>query len=213
MFFYSYILFGLAGYLNALTILQFKTMTGVQTGNISNIFINLFANEYNLSMKLLLYVLSFIVGSIIVGYFTHHKIKFQHRMLQFAGIHLITAFFLFLSFYLNWSDYFIVSLISLRMGMQNAFPVINPRNRIRTTSLTGLITEIGITIGSKVIYKNENEVFNVFLNIMYLIVFIIGIVFASYLYQNISIFISILFISIIEVLTAIYCLYTGTLKK
>lgn len=213
MLFYSFILYGLAGYLNALTILSLNTTTGVHTGNISNIYMHFINNQYKLSFELLFYVLIFITGSAIVGYFTRHKIQFKLRMNQFAGIHIMTAFFLLFAHQFNWSRYAISSIISLRMGMQNAFPVTTPNKRIRTTSLTGLITELGIKIGGIAQTKYKKEIEALFFNFMYLAAFSIGVIISAFLYYKVSLRVNVLFISIIELLTAIYCLYTGTLKN
>lgn len=134
-----------AGYLNALSIMTFGTMTSGHTGNITKAFISLADGKFNLFYGPILLLLCFFLGSLTSGYFFPYE---NFKLYRSYG----KLFFLFAVIYFGLSiidlpPALIVGSLTFILGVQNGLFVFYRGVIVRTTNLTGTITDIGIALG------------------------------------------------------------------
>jgi uncharacterized membrane protein YoaK (UPF0700 family) len=145
----SFILALVAGLVNSIGLLGFKhesvshlsgTATLLGTGAInSNI-----SDTFHLALVLL----SFLVGSAISGYFLNGgSLKLGRK---YSGLLTLEAVFIFISIYfLSKGSVNGHYLASAACGLQNALATTYSGAVIRTTHVTGIFTDLGIMLGSK----------------------------------------------------------------
>jgi uncharacterized membrane protein YoaK (UPF0700 family) len=145
----SFVLALVAGIVNSIGLLGFKHQsvshlsgtatllgTGVINANFSDIF------------HLVFVLLSFLVGSAISGYFLHSGSLKLGR--NYSGLLCLEAIFLLGSIYfLTKNSLHGHYLASAACGLQNALVTTYSGAVIRTTHVTGLFTDLGIMLGSK----------------------------------------------------------------
>ncbi|WP_158967858.1 YoaK family protein [Paraglaciecola sp. L3A3] len=145
----SFILALVAGLVNAIGLLGFKhqsishlsgTATLVGTGFLNSSFIDV--------LHLALVLFSFLIGSMISGYFlSSGSLKLGRN---YSGLLYLEGAFLFISVYFLSKDsahghYF----ASAACGLQNALVTTFSGAVIRTTHVTGIFTDLGIMLGAK----------------------------------------------------------------
>lgn len=209
---YTYILHGLAGFLNALTIMIFGQMTGVMTGNMSKIVISTMSGEHSTAKILLIYTLCYFIGSVISGFLTQFHVSHNLRDLEFFGYHLLFAAMFAIAWFVNGTDVLGISVVAVRLGIQNALPLPSRRKRIRTTSMTGLLTEIGILVGGLLRQAKLVNMRNLTFNILYLLTFIFGTGVAAFVHYQTDLNV-LVFAIFLEILTALFCYYLSTIKE
>jgi uncharacterized membrane protein YoaK (UPF0700 family) len=145
----SFILALVAGLVNSVGLLGFKhqsishlsgTATLFGTGIINASFVDAF--------HLALILISFLFGSAISGYFVGSGSLKLGR--NYSGLLILEALFLFGSIYFL-SDNISLGhyLASAACGLQNALATTYSGAVIRTTHVTGIFTDLGIMLGSK----------------------------------------------------------------
>lgn len=202
---YTFILHGIAGYLNALTIMIFGQMTGVHTGNISNVFINFFEGDHLDAWSLLLCILSFFAGNILIGFLSEFEITYRTRYWQLTAFHLLSAIFFFVIIHFDPSVQATINVISFRLGIQNGLPVPETNHRKTTTSLTGLMTTVGVGIGRTLRSRTLFKLSRLKREALYLTVFVAGTSLAAIMTYHTYFDERIVFI-ILELLAASFCL-------
>ncbi|WP_018659026.1 YoaK family protein [Allofustis seminis] len=209
---YTYLLHALAGFLNALTIMAFGKMTGVMTGNMSSMIILGFAGEKHAALVLLFYVFCYFLGSMIVGFLSQFHISHQVRDLDFFGFHLLFAALFTLFWFLTDSIVLSISVVAVRLGMQNAFPLPSRHKRIRTTSMTGLLTEIGILMGGLLRGSHLVNIRSLTFNILYLLTFFLGTSISALIHYKTHF--SVLLVGIVlELLAAAFCYRLSSIEQ
>lgn len=148
-----------AGYLNALSIMAFGTMTAGHTGSLTNAFIGLADGEFNLFFGPLVLLLCFFIGTITSGYF----FPYEHFQLH---LHYGILFFIFAAIYLGLAfidlpSTLFLSCLTFLMGMQNGLFVFYRGVIVRTTILTGNITDIGVALGKRMRSKQFKDVWKI----------------------------------------------------
>lgn len=129
------------------------------TGDVSRLasdLVMLDTSHYLNLLKVSIAILGFLSGSTCSGYFIHHpeiepRLPFG-KMLILLGISLLASWFLL-------ENYYLVSILicSFVCGAQNAMASRFKGVVLRTTHLTGLLTELGIFLGMKLKgHKVEN---------------------------------------------------------
>lgn len=144
----------IAGYLNVATILLYSQMLAGQTGRISSIVISLVETSFdNIPGALILFV-AFFVGIILSGYlFPSSGFNPQSR---FAYTLMIIAVFLVIISVLELPILLELCYVAFVLGLQNGMFVFYRGMVVRTTILTGTITDIGTSIGRRLKGINKN---------------------------------------------------------
>lgn len=143
-----------AGAVNAGGFLAVGYYTSHMTGVVSSIADYLALNNFTMAGISVLFLLSFIVGAATTSIVINHA-RSRGLSGEFAAAILLESIFLLLFGVLQsqWADSPVVSatvLISLLcfiMGLQNAIITKISNAEIRTTHVTGLVTDIGIELG------------------------------------------------------------------
>jgi uncharacterized membrane protein YoaK (UPF0700 family) len=149
-----------AGATNAGGYLAVQMYTSHMTGVVSSMADNLALGHADLVLAALGALLSFIVGAatsaLLVNYSRLHALHSQFALPLMVEACLLLVFGL-LGARLSDIDGFFVSLtvmlLSFIMGLQNALITKLSNAEIRTTHITGIVTDIGIELG-KFVYRN-----------------------------------------------------------
>lgn len=153
----SFVLALVAGLVNSIGLLGFKhhsishlsgTATLLGTGVINSNFSDVF--------HLAVIILSFLAGSIISGYFLRSGSLKLGR--NYSGLLSLEAILFFCSVYFLSKDSLLGHyLASTACGLQNALATTYSGAIIRTTHVTGIFTDLGIMLGSKLRGKNFDK--------------------------------------------------------
>ena len=146
----SFVLALVAGLVNSIGLLGFKhqavshlsgTATLVGTGVINSNFSD--------TLHLVLILLSFLIGSMISGYFLRSGSLRLGR--NYSRLLLLEAMFLLGSLYfLSENSGYGHFLASAACGLQNALATTYSGAVVRTTHITGIFTDLGIMLGARI---------------------------------------------------------------
>ena len=178
----AFVLALVAGLVNSIGLLGFKhqsishlsgTATLLGTGIINSNFSDV--------LHLAFVLLSFLVGSAISGFFLHSGSLKLGR--NYSGLLSLEAIFLFGSIYFLAKDsvnghY----LASVACGLQNAIATTYSGAVIRTTHVTGIFTDIGIMLGSK-LRGDKFDKRKALLFLLIIVGFILGAAFGAYFFS------------------------------
>ncbi len=145
-----------AGYTNAVTLLTCHTATSHLSGTTSNLGIEIASQQWTVAGYSFFLVATFVIGAALSGFTTE-----LGRRLQWESIYvlpmalqglLLTGFSLCIEFIsgvelLGGSALFLATgLASLAMGLQNATITRISHGVVRTTHVTGVLTDLGLEI-------------------------------------------------------------------
>ena len=139
-----YLLRLLGGYLNVTAIILFSRVVGGQTGNISKIAIAYVEGNFNTVFQLVAIAFTFMLGGFISGLlkpFDRAEMGPRYGFL-FVGIGLIFVLFSIMGFN---SVFFLLYLV-LVLGATNGITLYCKGMVVKTTIITGTLTDIGITL-------------------------------------------------------------------
>lgn len=177
----SFILALIAGFINAVGLLGFNHQSiSHLSGTATLLGSGILNSDFFTTIHLGLILISFLIGSMISGYFlTGGSLRLGRnysRLLTLEGI------FIFTSFYFLSKDSLIGHyLASIACGLQNALVTTYSGAVIRTTHVTGIFTDLGIMLGSKL----RGELFDKRKAILFLLIiagFIVGGILGSYFF-------------------------------
>ncbi|MWV17946.1 DUF1275 domain-containing protein [Pseudomonas sp. L-22-4S-12] len=160
----GFVLAFVAGAINAGGFLAVQQYTSHMTGIVSSMADNLVLGAYDLVLNGAGGLLSFLLGAICSAIMVNYSRR-RRRHAEFAMPLLLEAFLL-LCFGLLGSrladvqGLFVpvtVMLLCFIMGLQNALITKLSKAEIRTTHITGIVTDIGIELG-KLLYWNRSPV-------------------------------------------------------
>lgn len=139
-----------AGLVNIAGFLSFKQLTTNVTGHFALFTSDIILYDFWNSAIYILYILSFLLGSFISG-FLIEKFKESKKLNVFVLPTLIECLILLsigvLSNIIEMkSTFLMVCSLLFAMGMQNSFVTKISNAVVRTTHLTGLVTDLGIDI-------------------------------------------------------------------
>lgn len=135
----------IAGYLSALTIIIFSQMVAGHTGSITNLAMNLVVGDYSDMLRVLLIILSFFLGTIASGFIYPKENKNTQR--KYSPYFFITGIIFIIVSQNNYHSFHFLAYITFVLGLQNGMFVYYKGLIVRTTILTGPITDIGTAIG------------------------------------------------------------------
>lgn len=152
-----------AGAINAGGFLVVRLYTSHMTGFVSTVADNLVLGNTVLVLGALGALLAFVCGAALTAVLVNWAR--QHRLHSSYALPLLTVALLMLVFglvgavTLNWRTPFAVPgtvlLLSFMMGLQNATVSKMSSSEIRTTHMTGVVTDLGIELG-KLLYWNRS---------------------------------------------------------
>ncbi|MGE5517693.1 MAG: YoaK family protein [Bacteroidota bacterium] len=151
-----------AGAMNAGGFLAVDQYTSHMTGIVSSVADNLAINNLELVLTGIGSVAAFVAGaaysSVLINWGRHHRThsRYAYPLLWEAGLLLV---FGLMGGTLELKSGFIsitVTLLCFIMGLQNAIITKVSNAEIRTTHMTGIITDIGIELG-KMVYLNSQD--------------------------------------------------------
>ena len=160
------ILAGVAGAINAGGFLAVQQYTSHMTGIVSSMADNLVLGAYSLVLSGLGGLLCFLLGAICSAMLVHYARR-RRRHSEFA-LPLLLEALLLLGFGLlgarlsSIEGLFVpltVMLLCFIMGLQNALITKLSRAEIRTTHITGIVTDIGIELGKLLYWNRHGEQF------------------------------------------------------
>ncbi|HHX36764.1 MAG TPA: DUF1275 domain-containing protein [Clostridiaceae bacterium] len=168
---------GIAGYLNAGAVLEFLMPVSHVTGNLTQFAIcAAVGNEIRLWQYVVMF-LGFLAGATMSG------LVFKQKILSFRehpyGLYLIAmGCLLLMQSYLVTSRFWVMFFLSLIMGAQNGMFIFYRGLLVRTTHMTGYITDAGTALATMIKPERAGERPVAFKNFIFylgsIIIFVLG---------------------------------------
>lgn len=139
----------LAGYVNVILLLQFAVPVSHVTGSIAHLALDGARHDQSHLQLAASMVFAFLLGAMLTGYWIEGPM-FQHRRrygMVFIAQGLALAASAWLLDHENWTA---VPAAALGCGMQNALATSYRGLNLRTTHMTGIVTDIGVLLGLRV---------------------------------------------------------------
>lgn len=168
-----------AGMINVLGLISFLHQSvSHMTGNASLLAMSIFQQDVSAVIFLILIILSYILGSSFSGYIlgnSHFKLGRRYGI----PLSLVTLFILFCWIFIPHYPRYALLWACCAMGVQNAMVSHYQGAIIRTTHLSGVLTDLGLALGY--FFKGLiNEPKKVILHLLILIGFILGSLIAAF---------------------------------
>lgn len=134
-----------AGFLNAVTLMQFAMPSSHHTGNLTNSMIRLIEGDFSGFLQIIMLLLSYLIGTVISGFlFPDQQFKLKRR---YGWIEIIISLLIvFGSIYIKHSNWYLLETTMI-LGLQNGMFVYYKGIIVRTTHMTGNLTDTGLAIG------------------------------------------------------------------
>jgi uncharacterized membrane protein YoaK (UPF0700 family) len=152
-----------AGATNAGGFLAVGRYTSHMTGIVSSVADDLVLGNITLALAGVVCLLGFIAGAmctaIMVNWGLRRQLRSSYSLPLLLESAALLVFGLFGAAIANWSQLFVpitVLLLCFLMGLQNAVITKISKAEIRTTHITGLVTDLGIELG-KLFYMNRGQ--------------------------------------------------------
>jgi len=145
----AFILALIAGFINSVGLLGFQHQAiSHLSGTATQFGTGLITASFSSSLHLLFILISFVIGSVISGYYLKGgSLKLGRR---YSGLLYLEGLLLLISiFYLSKDGLAGHYFASAACGLQNALATTYSGAVVRTTHMTGIFTDIGIMIGAK----------------------------------------------------------------
>lgn len=161
----------LGGATNISAILLYETTITHHTGNISRAAIALASFDFTLFILLFSYLGLYSLGSVIAGFLFYKRTKHLKNLYTFLPLALGLGLYFSLKF--SASIEFILMVIAFGMGLQNGTYFKVRGIVIRTTHMTGYLTDAAFSLGA-VLKGNHHELWKVFWYFSSIMTFFIG---------------------------------------
>lgn len=135
----------LSGALNVLGILALGDSISHFTGNLSKMAIQIQGGDISQALHLFSLLCSYFIGCVLSGLFIRER-EFSLRRRYGASLLAMSLCLLTSYFFMRESRFFIYSL-SLILGLQNALFISYKGILVRTTHITGNLTDAGVFLG------------------------------------------------------------------
>lgn len=181
----------IAGALNAAGWFQFGQSLSHMTGNLTQLGLHVSRQESKDALMFVMYLLSFFVGATLSGYaFPQHRQGLWRRS---GLVFMASGALLMLMEYLPFSLYVRIAALALVLGAQNGLALRYRGILIRTTHMTGHLTDCGAALG-RIIHSRSwrgDDVRLFLFHFLCLCFFLFGVIFtalsASWLERRFSI--------------------------
>lgn len=146
-----------AGVVNIVGVLSFKTLTTNVTGHFAFFSEELFSNHYGLAFLSIIYVISFFLGAFLANTTMEMTSRGAAHYSYMLPLSIEIILLVLVAF--SPADYAVVlsCVLLMAMGLQNALVTKISGSVVRTTHLTGLFTDLGIELSQMIFYKKINE--------------------------------------------------------
>jgi uncharacterized membrane protein YoaK (UPF0700 family) len=143
----GFILSFFAGMINVVSVLSFQHQAvSHMTGSLTQFGIQLSATSWDASLHIFGVLVSFLLGAILSGMIIRDALLAFGK--RYGIVLMLEAIFLILSVYLFRNQYYFADyFISAACGLQNAMATTYSGAILRTTHMTGVVTDLGILIG------------------------------------------------------------------
>jgi len=143
----------IAGFVNTISLGYFQVPISHMTGAVTRLSIDLATLNFSEFIQLSYIFFGFLLGAVVTGFLVGgDKIRLS---IEYTQILLLESFVLFISFFLFKSQAsFALFLVSFACGLQNAMASNYMGLIIRTTHVTGIVTDLGILVGKA--FKNHS---------------------------------------------------------
>lgn len=168
----------LGGATNIAAIMLFETTITHHTGNISKAAIALASGNFTLFGLLFSYLALFSLGSVLAGFLFYKRTTHLHGL--YTLLPIVLGLSLFLSRRFLASEAIILMVISLGMGLQNGTYFKVRGVVVRTTHMTGYLTDAAFSLGA-VLKGNHHESWKVLWYFSSILVFFIGGIIATWI--------------------------------
>lgn len=152
-----------AGMVNSGGYLAFKTYTSHMTGLVSSMADNLVLGELDLVLGAAIAVFSFLLGAmstaILVSFARRRSLESLYAFPLLLEATLLLVFGVMASGFAVGTPFFWVSgvaVLAYMMGLQNAVITKVSGAVVRTTHVTGMLTDVGIELG-KLLFRNGSQ--------------------------------------------------------
>jgi uncharacterized membrane protein YoaK (UPF0700 family) len=136
---------------NAGFLIHFGTSVSHLTGDVSKLGVDVVRGDREMAMDawmLMLVAISFVGGALVAGYFIHHPsldlARPYGRSISLIGLCLLGA-----HFSMDHLPWVAVGLAGFAFGFQNSLATHYRGMILRTTHLTGLLTDFGVNLGMR----------------------------------------------------------------
>jgi len=186
LFFLSWIgcLTFLAGAMNVAAILLFSTTITHHTGNISKAAIAFGSGDMNALWALLGYMGLFSIGSVISGFLFYERT--QGMKIMYTLLPITFGIVLYTTLKLTTNENILLQAISFGMGLQNGTFIKIRGILVRTTHMTGYLTDAAFSLGA-VLRGNIHELWRFLWYFFSILIFFIGGIVATLLVSRIGI--------------------------
>lgn len=159
-----------AGYINAGGFLASQRFVSHLTGIGTSIGVTISEGDYLIALELVFAPISFILGAAYSGYLVDRKIIHEREPAIYRGVFTVIFFNLFVlicgvqGFFGEFGeplrlqrDFLLLFILTFVCGLQNGLFVSLTSGQIRTTHLTGLFTDFGLSL-VRTIFMKSSEV-------------------------------------------------------
>lgn len=161
----------MGGFINTVSFLKYSFTISHFTGNATRIAIDIANHDMSIALKLFLIILAFTVGATLAGYILDGR-DFNLKK-RYGYIFLILgSFLLFLYCFARNSELFFYYL-PFMMGVQNGLFITYKGVVLRTSHITGTITDAGVYLGH-ILKGRFDELWKLRLCFSLVIMFLLG---------------------------------------
>lgn len=203
----------IAGIVNIVGLLSVHTLTTNVTGHFAFFAEQVMLGDYQLAAMFFLFTIFFLLGAFTANFLSELSTK-QNKdvshvipILLEISILILVGYFGKANGYENWNGRICAYALLFAMGIQNSLVTKISNSTVRTTHLTGLLTDLGIEL-SQLFFNKKTEVVKKLKTIIYLRLSIItffffGCIFGGFLEQYYGIQ-SLLFAAVILIIALFY---------
>lgn len=173
------------GIVNVFGLVSFGVFTTNITGHVGEFALSFELSKWPAVLKITLWIAAFAIGSftssVIIGFFEKRMPKLSYSLPIMIEIGLL--FWCFMIHQTLQTDNTEIIILLYAMGLQNGIVSVVSGKVVRTTHLTGLVTDIGIALG-RVLLRKGNKVLtwqSLILNFSIITAFIFGALVSAYL--------------------------------
>lgn len=166
-----YMLCFLGGYINAISIVKYSYTVSHFTGHISKFAINIFAGNFLEVFKIATIIIAFVIGTTISGYLVEGREFNLKRRYGYASITLGCG--LFLLYFFAYDTLLFFYYLPFMIGVENGLFVSYKGVVVRTSHITGSLTDAGVFIGHCLKGKKEDK-WKVYFCVFTIVSFMLG---------------------------------------
>ena len=169
-----------SGFLNAVSFLLFKHYVTHHTGTLTQLGIHLSQINLQAILDLVLVIGVFVIGAICSGLLFPSEVF--HPKKRYGGILIYSSLVLLLMLLLQIKNNHLYFYLSFMAGIQNGMFVFYRGMIVRSTHMTGTLTDFGLSLGRYLKTKSATYRFRVFFQLSNLTIFLLGSLTAMMIY-------------------------------